>query len=151
MSFVRAIEIFGVVNFLSHCAKIREMQNPSRPFSVLIVEDVDEMRGLLEYVLQGIPEISLSGAAKNGFEARLELSRRKPTLVLLDEVLPGESSLDLLNEFKSNEVKVVLMTSLENPSKVLPAGVIGRMAKPGWKSIEEDRLRIQRFLFQPAK
>jgi DNA-binding NtrC family response regulator len=110
--------------------------------SLLAVEDVEEMRQLLEQVLSETQEIKMT-SAKNGIEARLELYRRRPDIVLLDEVLPGESSLDLLNEFISQQVPVILMTSLEKPSPQLPPGALARIAKPGWNSLEKDRLRIK--------
>jgi len=121
------------------------------PVSVLVVEDVEEMQGLLEHVLQGIDGLKISGIAGNGFEARLELSRRRPQLVLLDEVLPGESSVDLLNEFSAQKIPVILITSLENPSSELPLGASVRISKPGWKSVEEDRARIKKAIFSTLK
>src|SRR4051794_34929519 len=99
----------------------------TRIVSVLIVEDVDEMRHMIDHVLQGIPGIKVSGAARNGFEARLEVSRRRPDIIFLDEVLPGESSRDLLEEFISHGICVLLMTSLESPPADLPPGVSFRM------------------------
>ena len=50
--------------------------------------------------MTGIPECRVSGTAQvRDWEARLELTRRRPALVLLDEILPGESSVDFLGEF----------------------------------------------------
>ncbi len=114
--------------------------------SILIVEDVSEMRELLKFILSGVQGVWVSGLAKNGFEARMEASRSKPDLVLLDEVLSGESSYDLLNEFCLSGMPVLLMTGMESPSPDLPLKALGRMLKPGWKSIEEDRARIQKVL-----
>jgi len=64
----------------------------------LIVEDIAEMGKLLEHVLSGISGLNISGIAQNCAEARLELTRRRPDLVFLDELLPGESSADFLKE-----------------------------------------------------
>lgn len=121
------------------------------PISVLIVEDVDEMRHLVQFTLEGVPEIQVSGLAKNGLEARLELNRRKPQIVLLDEVLPGESSRDLFQEFKEAGVLIILMTSMESPSHAIPEGAQGRWVKPGWKSIEEDRKILKKLIFTCLK
>lgn len=121
---------------------------PPSELKILIVEDVDMMRSLLEYLISGIPGCKVSGLAKNGWEARLELNRRRPDLVLLDEVLPGESSLDLVRDFKAERIPVLLVTELTEPSLQLPEGTSGRVTKPGWKSLEEDRKRIEKSIFQ---
>jgi DNA-binding response OmpR family regulator len=111
--------------------------------SVLIVEDVDEMREMLEQVIAAIPGFKVSGAARNGWEARLELGRRSPSVVLLDEVLPGESSVDLLAEIRQLGVPCVLMTGVENPTHGVPAGAWGRITKPDWDRLDEGRERLR--------
>lgn len=110
---------------------------------VLIVEDVEEMLSLLDQVVGGMPGFKVSGLAKNVWEARLELGRRKPDLVLLDEILPGESSADLLTEVLGEGIPVILITGVESPSHALPAGVHGRLTKPSWDTLEADRGRFQ--------
>lgn len=117
-----------------------------RPVSILIVEDVAEMRTLLEALLQKMEGVKVSGLAKNGAEARLEMLRRRPDLLFLDEVLPGESSLDLLKESSLQGIPVVLITSLSNSDHGLPSEAIGRIEKPSWKTFEEDLARIHQFL-----
>ena len=116
--------------------------------SVLIIEDVEEMRELLTQVMANIPGVQLSGVAKNGSEARLEFFRRRPDLVILDEILPGESSLDLLQELVALEIPVILMTGLEPLPRKLPPGARNRISKPGWTSLEKDQLRIRKAIFE---
>jgi DNA-binding response OmpR family regulator len=113
------------------------------PIRILIVEDVDTMRYLLGIVLSDVPGMSVSGMAANGWEARLELSRRRPDIVLLDEVLPGESSIELLAELRASGIPVLMITGMESPAHPIPEGAEGRILKPGWKSVAEDRERIQ--------
>lgn len=110
---------------------------------ILIVDDVDTMRSLLEELISGIPELRVSGKAKNAWEARIELGRRRPSLVLLDEILPGESSADLLAEIQSLGIPTLLITGMENPSHPLPPGAVARIGKPAWDTLEEDRKRIR--------
>jgi DNA-binding NtrC family response regulator len=109
--------------------------------AVLIVDDVDEMREMLQSLVDGLEGFKVSASCSNCAEARLELTRRRPSLVLLDEVLPGESSADFLQELVADGVPVALMTGMEKPTHEVPAGMI-RFAKPGWKSIEQDAIRI---------
>ena len=115
--------------------------------SILIVEDVDEMRGLLEQVVAGIEGLKVSGLAKNVWEARLELGRRKPDLLLLDEVLPGESSVDLLAEAVEEGVRVLLITGVEDPKHPVAPGAAGRVTKPDWDRLDEDRERLKKAIF----
>ncbi len=119
----------------------------TRPLQVLIVEDVESMRGLLEVVVNGIQGLSVSGLAANGWEARIELSRRRPDFILLDEILPGESELDLLREFHSLEVPVILITGIQQPTHDCPPLALGRIVKPGWKTLETDRKRFENEVF----
>jgi response regulator of citrate/malate metabolism len=110
---------------------------------VLIVEDVDHMRELLKQTLEGIPELEVSGSAGNSVEGRLELTRRRPDLILFDEILPGESGLDWLSELATQGFKVILLTSMQGRTEPIPAGALGRIVKPGWKTLEQDRERIR--------
>lgn len=111
--------------------------------SVLVVEDVDEMRLLMEELINGMSQFKVSGSCANSIEARLEITRRRPSLVLLDEILPGESSTDLLQELVADGIPVVLISGVESPTHPLPAGAKLRIAKPGWKSLDEERPRIE--------
>ena len=116
--------------------------------SILIVEDVDEMRSLLEHTLKDIEGLRISGVAKNGFEARLETLRRRPDLILLDEILPGEFSSDLLHSFVNDGLPVILITGLVEPPEKIPTGALGRLNKPSWDTLEEDRNRFKKFIFE---
>jgi hypothetical protein len=49
------------------------------------------------------------------------------------------------------EIPVFLMTSIENPTHELPAGARLRLVKPGWKSLDEDRVRIKKLIFEHLK
>lgn len=72
----------------------------------------------------------------------MELSRHRPDLVLLDEVLPGESGLDLLQELSRSAIPVILLSEMQNPEHAVAAEAVERLRKPGWKSLEEDRVRF---------
>ena len=100
---------------------------------VLIVEDVAEMRELLRAALGTMKELKVSGVAANCAEARFEIERRRPSVVLLDEILPGESSLDLLADLKAALIPVVLMTGVSDRAAPLPEGASSRVRKPDAK------------------
>jgi DNA-binding NtrC family response regulator len=106
--------------------------------TVLILDDVLEMREMLETLINGFEDYKVSGACGNCAEVRLELTRRRPSLVLLDEVLPGESSLDLLTELVAEGIPVVMMTGMEKATHEIPPGAALRITKPDWKTLERD-------------
>ena len=113
---------------------------------ILIVEDVAEMREMLVQLIGQIPGMAVSASVDSTAQARRELLKRKPDLVLLDEVLPGESSIDLLAEFLAAGVPALLVTGMEEDKHPIPPGAAGRLAKPGWDSWDEDRERFEREL-----
>jgi len=117
------------------------------PRRILIVEDVDIMRQLLKDLIASIAGLEVSGVARNGWEARLELTRRRPDLVLLDEILPGESAGDLLEEFHATGIPVLLLTSLEKPTHELPPNASGRIVKPSFDTLDSDRVRFGNTIF----
>lgn len=104
--------------------------------SVLLVEDVDEMRELMEALVNEMSGVWLLGAAKSIPEARYLISKNRPDLVLLDEILPGESSGDLLEELVQSGIPVLVMTSMENPLHLLPPGALARVQKPSWDNFK---------------
>jgi response regulator of citrate/malate metabolism len=119
--------------------------------SVLIVEDVEEMRLMMEQFIGAMAHFKVSGTASNVPEARLELTRRRPALVLLDEILPGESSIDFLQELVGDGIAVVLMTGVENPSHPIPRGARARVIKPDWKNLEAARSGVEAQLMEALK
>lgn len=115
---------------------------------ILIVEDVQPMLELLKLLIIGIKGLSVSGSAKSTWEARVELSKNRPDLVLLDEILPGESSLDLLKELVEQSIPTILLTGITDPSHQIPEGAKARLIKPGWDKLEKDRDRFREVIFK---
>jgi DNA-binding NtrC family response regulator len=111
--------------------------------TVLILDDVSEMREMLETLIHGFEGYKVSASCANCAEVRLEITRRRPSLVLLDEVLPGESSLDLLEELVQEGIPVVMMTGMEMATHQVPAGAALRIVKPDWKTLAEDGEKLQ--------
>jgi response regulator of citrate/malate metabolism len=109
---------------------------------ILIVEDIEMMLSLIEQVVASIPGHKVSGKCLNIAEARLELTRRRPDVVLMDEILPGESSYDFMKELVADGIPVILMTGMVDPSHALPPEALGRIIKPSWESMTEDGKRM---------
>lgn len=113
-----------------------------RPTQVLIIDDVDLMRELLVQVFQSDPKFKVSGWAKNSAEAYFALRKNRPDIVLLDEVLPGESSKDILDTFFDEKIPVILITGMANPVHPIPKRASCRILKPSWENIEEGKNRM---------
>lgn len=106
-------------------------------YRVLVVEDVMEMRVLLGEILVKISAIQHIDLAQNTWEARYTLEKHRPDWVLLDEVLPGESSVDFLKFLKKQGFRVVLLTGMESDeSRPLPPEAIARVQKPESRELE---------------
>lgn len=117
-------------------------ETPLSPL-ILIVEDVDIARELMAELLRFSslpfsgkntpisPEVVLAASV---MEARRVLLWKRPALVLLDEVLPGESARDLLNDLIAANIPTLLLTSMEASSlaveRPIPPGALGRVRKP---------------------
>ena len=82
---------------------------------LLIVEDVDEMRIFLKTLLeQHWSDWKISDAA-HLWEAQERILTQRPDLILLDELLPGETLTDGLKLFKESGIPVIVMTGSEVP------------------------------------
>jgi DNA-binding NtrC family response regulator len=111
--------------------------------TVLILDDVLEMREMLETLINGFNGYKVSASCGNCAEVRLELTRRRPSLVLLDEVLPGESSLDLLSDLVAEGIPVMMMTGMEKATHEVPSGAAWRIVKPDWKTLDQDGAKLE--------
>lgn len=110
-----------------------------REMRILIIEDVDAMRSLLRTLVSNLSGFQVSGTASTITEGRLEVDRHRPDLVLLDELLPGEASLDFLAELEQEQIPVLLISSMESwAERPLPRWVRGRIAKPSWDGSNRD-------------
>ena len=118
---------------------------PNEHLNLLLVEDVDEMRFLLETVLherlneERLPVLSVMGMAASAQEAAQMRLKRRPDLVLLDEVLPGEASLDFMEELVSDGIRVLLLTGMEDPGHAVPKGALGRIMKVSAEARASER------------
>ena len=110
-----------------------------RSLKILIVEDVDAMRKYLEVLLSTDKKFGICASAKNTWEARLAIEKNRPDLVLLDEILPGESSMDLFQDLQEKQIPVIMLTGMENPKHKLPKGALGRIKKPEFQGRRVER------------
>ena len=102
---------------------------------VLVVEDESAIAELISINLRHAGyEVSVAATAE---QARAEVDRALPDLVLLDRMLPGESGLQLAQAWRSGartrELPVIMLTALHGESQTiagLDAGADDYLTKP---------------------
>jgi CheY-like chemotaxis protein len=108
---------------------------PIRPLLILVVEDNEANRMLVQAVLEGLGyKVRLASSAT---EAHLSLAQHRPDLILMDIKLPGQDGLALTRQLKADpdlaSIPIVAVTAHAMASDrqlSLEAGCIGYIAKP---------------------
>lgn len=105
--------------------------------TILVVDDEDDIRELLADVLrkEGY-EVLEADNGKDGLALALE---KKPDLILLDVIMPGETGHEVLKKLRRDDwgknVKVLILTALDdvdNISKGIEAGSDDYLMKSAW-------------------
>jgi len=119
--------------------------------SVLIVDDEEHHGDFLEDFFDDLSPHIETVVAQDGFKAAYALHRVKPTLIMLDLMMPGMDGFAVCAHIKSDEktrdIPVIAMTGLpskENVSRILEAGAEICLSKP----IDPDELRtlVRRYI-----
>lgn len=86
------------------------METGDKPDHVLVVDDDADIRDLLaEYLGQNGIEVS---TARDAREMRAEFDRRKPDIIVLDVMMPGEDGLTVCRELRSrSNIPVIMLTA----------------------------------------
>jgi len=122
--------------------------NPTRPVSVLIVDDELMMRKILRLIMHEMG-FSVDAEASSGHAVMPIINKQQPDLVLLDINLPGTDGLDLLRRITAEHsyIKVVMISSEASQDKVKEAidhGAADFIAKPFHPDAVMNKL--QRFI-----
>ncbi len=101
--------------------------------SVLIIDDNPVIRKVSEKILEKYGYVSLS--AKDGTEGVKQYKKHRPDIVILDLILPGISSLEVLRQLKKIEpnVKILVSSGLIQEGEaadLLQEGALAFMQKP---------------------
>lgn len=102
--------------------------------SLVIVEDLDEVREGLEQFISLNKEFSVLDTFKTAEEAIYDLPKLKPDIVIMDINLPGVNGIDCIKEVKGKvpRTQFMMFTVYENDEKVfeaLKAGASGYLLK----------------------
>lgn len=115
-------------------SEIKEKLSASYPYTILIVEDDDEVRAYLEKELKEQFNIL---TASNGIEALSVIEEKEISLILSDVMMPHMNGFDLCRYIKTNlsfsHIPVVLLTALTDERQRLygiSKGADGYIQKP---------------------
>ena len=127
-------------------ASLSQEVRRSRRTRILVVEDEASMRDLLREILMA-EEYDVVAAA-NGEEARAEIYRETPDLVLTDLHMPGMDGLGLLEKIRGDlstrDIPVVFLTAVESIDAAVQAYDLGAddyISKPIQQNLLLSRLR----------
>ncbi len=85
----------------------------SDPRRVVVVDDSDGFRSLLQWFLGSLPEVQIVGEACDGEGAIAEVGRTKPDLVLMDVCMPKLDGLQTTRRLRTDgeSARIVLLTA----------------------------------------
>ena len=111
-------------------------------FSILIVDDEDEIASMLKTFFQrhGGYEVT---TASDGITALIEVGRIKPDLLILDIMIPGVDGIDVCRRIKgdsANKTSIIAISGVDtNENSILEAGADAFMLKP----VDFDKLHVE--------
>ncbi|MCK9409891.1 MAG: response regulator transcription factor, partial [Bacteroidetes bacterium] len=102
--------------------------------NVAIVDDDEEIRSGLSWIIKNSEGYHLTGVYKNCTEAVEGIAEQVPDVVLMDIGLPGKSGIDCVRELKERnpEVQFVMQTVYADDDNIfesLRAGAVGYLLK----------------------
>jgi DNA-binding NarL/FixJ family response regulator len=106
------------------------------PFGVLLVEDDAHTRERLARVIEGHPQLQLLAAVGTCADARAELAKVRPAVLLTDLGLPDGDGMDLIRlaRAESSETLALVITVFGDEQHVvtaIEAGAMGYLLKDG--------------------
>lgn len=80
---------------------------------VVVVDDSDGFRSLLQWFLGSLPEVEIVAEARDGIDAIAEVERTKPDLVLMDVCMPRLDGLQTTRQLRTGgeAARIVLLTA----------------------------------------
>lgn len=103
---------------------------------IMIADDHAMIRQGLRRVLEAEGDMKVVGEAENGQEALIQGKKTSPDLILLDIIMPGRDSLEIVEELKrcKPELRILMLTSHAEDQyalRCLRAGADGYLRKTG--------------------
>jgi two-component system, chemotaxis family, protein-glutamate methylesterase/glutaminase len=119
--------------------ELSSRERPARPVRVLVADDTEVGRRILERILRADPEFELCATAKDGQEAVALAIEQRPGLVLLDATLPKLDGLTCTRRIMQEApTRVVILTEQFDPKsasaafEATRAGALDLLQRPSW-------------------
>lgn len=119
--------------------------------TAVLVDDEQKSILNLEILLkENCPEVMIVGTANNAFEAVKIISTLKPTLAFLDIHMPGYTGMDVMEQIKDTDTKVIFTTAHKDYAiQALRKGSFDYLLKP--LDVDELKTCIERTLKEIEK
>ena len=113
---------------------MNETSDEAKPITVVLADDHEVVRSGLKMVLEAEPEIEVVAEAGDAAEAARYVLGHKPSVLVLDLSMPGQSSLETIPKLResSPETAVVVLTMQDETAfarRALQAGAKGYVVK----------------------
>ncbi|MEO3811853.1 response regulator transcription factor [Sphaerisporangium sp. B11E5] len=95
---------------------------------VLIVDDHEVVRQGLRFVLDQEDGVEVAGECANGEQALALTRALRPSVMLLDLVMPGMDGLDVLRRLGDDRPAVIVLTSFHEDERILEAIRLGALS-----------------------
>jgi len=132
----RRFELAVVKAFAESMGIELDLDSTSDEPRILVVDDDRQLNRMLVALFSEHPEVQVEHAY-DGFEAGIKIHQFRPTLVVLDIMMPGLDGIEVCKALKGNPdtrvIKVIAMTGHFTPeleSKILTAGAEKLLKKP---------------------
>jgi two-component system chemotaxis response regulator CheB len=108
-----------------------------KKIKVLIVDDSNVSRELMQYIVQSDPQMTVVGMAENGVEALKLLQKTTPDVIMMDIVMPKMDGFELTRQIMSTKpIPIIVVSGIYNKNemascfKAIEAGALALLEKP---------------------
>lgn len=112
---------------------------------IVIVEDQRMLLGALGSLLDLEEDMEVVGKARNGVEALSLISQLKPDICVMDIEMPLKSGLEVAEELKNEQTKIIILTTFARPGyfeRARKANVRGYLLKDSPSEELANSIRI---------
>lgn len=99
---------------------------------IVLAEDQGMLLGAMQALINMEDDMEVVATAKNGVEALTAIQQHQPDIVIMDIEMPEKTGLDVAEEIKDDDYKVVILTTFARPGyfeRAKKAGVRGYLLK----------------------
>lgn len=99
---------------------------------IVIAEDQGMLLGAMKALINMEDDMSVVAIAQNGEEALEKIHEHQPDIIIMDIEMPGKTGLDVAEELKNEENRIIILTTFARPGyfeRAKKAGVRGYLLK----------------------